>query len=245
MPCLRSLIILSLSLWLCGCAATQVALEKKDLKVETQMSDTIFLDIENQGERSVFVDLRNTSDKEIGVRERIIGRLRDKGYTIAETPQRAVYILQANILYVGVADPSALHESLYAGYGGVLAGGLAGALIGGAAGGWTGAGYGAGIGALAGGTAELVAGSLTKDVTYTIITDIMISERTRSKVAQSRQADVKVAKSTRLTQQSNTTEERQRYQARVVSTANKVNLKFEEALPALENGLAAAISGIF
>ena len=26
-----------------GCAATQIALEKKDLKVETQMSDTIFL----------------------------------------------------------------------------------------------------------------------------------------------------------------------------------------------------------
>ena len=36
-----------------GCAAAQIALEKKDLKVETQMSDTIFLDIETQIERTV------------------------------------------------------------------------------------------------------------------------------------------------------------------------------------------------
>jgi hypothetical protein len=242
---LRAFAALFLALALCGCAATQVALEKKDLKVETQMSDTIFLDIEKQTERSVFVDVRNTSDKELGVRERIIDRLRSKGYTIAETPQRAFYILQANILYVGMADPSALRESLYAGYGGVLAGGLAGGLIGAAAGGSTGAAYGAGIGALVGGTAELVAGSLTKDVTYTIMTDVMISERTKTKVAQSRDSDLKVAKSTRLTQQSKTTEERYRYQTRILSTANKVNLKFEEALPALENGLAMAISGIF
>ncbi|MBF0514927.1 MAG: complement resistance protein TraT, partial [Desulfovibrionaceae bacterium] len=129
---LRLLIVLPLSLWLCGCAATQVALEKKDLKVETQMSSTIFLDIENQRERSVFVDVRNTTGKDIDIRERIVGRLRDKGYAVVESPQRAFLILQANILYVGMADPSALHESLYAGYGGVLAGGLGGALIGGA-----------------------------------------------------------------------------------------------------------------
>jgi hypothetical protein len=241
---LRALIILSLSLWLCGCAATQIALEKKDLKVETQMSNTIFLDIENQSERSVFVDLRNTTDKNINVRERILDRLRDKGYTIAETPQRAFYVLQANILYVGVADPSALHESLYAGYGGVLAGGLAGALIGGAANSWTGAAYGAGIGALAGGTAELVAGSLTKDVTYTIITDIMISERSRNRPAPGRETEAKAGKAAKP-QQSPAPEDRQRYQTRIVSTANKVNLKFEEALPALEGGLAASISGIF
>jgi hypothetical protein len=244
MPCLRALIILSLSLWLCGCAATQVAIEKKDLKVENQMSNTIFLDIENQSERSVFVDMRNTSGKDVNVRERIIGRLRDKGYTIAETPQRAFYILQANILFVGVADPSALHESLYAGYGGVLAGGLAGAMIGGAAGGWTGAGYGAGIGALVGGTADLVAGSMTKDVTYTIITDIVISARTKDNVAPSREPG-KAGKSARPAQQSQPPEDRQHFQTRIVSTANKVNLKFEEAMPALENGLAASIAGIF
>ncbi|WP_422491663.1 complement resistance protein TraT, partial [Endozoicomonas sp. ALE010] len=35
-----------------------------------------------------------------------------------------------------------------------------------------------------------------------------------------------------------------KYQTRVVSTANKVNLKFEEALPELKKGLSNSISGL-
>src|SRR5580704_10355396 len=44
-----------------GCAATQIALEHKNLKVQTQMSHTIFLDAEKRAERSVFLDIKNTS----------------------------------------------------------------------------------------------------------------------------------------------------------------------------------------
>ncbi len=35
------------------------------------------------------------------------------------------------------------------------------------------------------------------------------------------------------------------YRTRIVSTANKANLKFEEALPVLEDGLTRSISGMF
>jgi hypothetical protein len=35
------------------------------------------------------------------------------------------------------------------------------------------------------------------------------------------------------------------YQTRIVSTANKVNLEFNEALKSLEDGLVRSISGIF
>lgn len=42
---------------------------------------------------------------------------------------------------------------------------------------------GAGIGGLAGGVGELVAGSLVKDVTYTTVADLMISERSVSIVS--------------------------------------------------------------
>ena len=35
------------------------------------------------------------------------------------------------------------------------------------------------------------------------------------------------------------------YQTRIASSANKVNLKFEEAQPILEDKLAASIAGIF
>jgi hypothetical protein len=35
------------------------------------------------------------------------------------------------------------------------------------------------------------------------------------------------------------------YHTRIVSTANQANLKFEDALPALENGLVRSIAGMF
>ena len=201
-----------------ACAATQIALEKKDLKVETKMSDTIFLDIESQVERTIFVDMRNTSDKDIDIKSQLINKLQEQGYVVKATPKEAFYILQGNILYVGKGDPSALRESLYAGYGGALAGAVGGALGGGAARGAKGAAYGAGIGGLVGGIAEVVAGSLVKDVTYSIVTDLMISE---------------------------SKQKRKRYQTRVLSTANKVNLKFEEAVIPLVQGLTKSIAGIF
>lgn len=228
-----------------GCAATHIALEKKDLKVENQMSDTIFLDIEKQLERTVFVDIRNTSDKDVDIKSQIIGKLQSRGYSITATPQEAFYILQGNILFVGKADPSAIRQSLYAGYGGTLAGAAAGAMIGGATKGYTGAGIGAGIGGLAGGAAELVSGSLVKDVTYTIVTDLMISEKSPEQIDQTTVSNLQKGKGTTLQQTSTTTADRQRYQTRIVSTANKVNLQFEEALPSLIEGLSKSVAGIF
>ena len=47
-----TLILISIiPLFLIGCAATQVGLEKKDLKVQTKMSKSIFLDLDNQIEK--------------------------------------------------------------------------------------------------------------------------------------------------------------------------------------------------
>jgi len=228
-----------------GCAAAQIALEKKDLKIETQMSDTIFLDIETQIERTVFVDVRNTSDKEIDVKSLLISKLQAKGYIVTNTPAEAFYILQGSVLYVGKADPSALRESLYGGYGGALAGAMGGAVVGGVTKGLGGAATGIGIGGLVGGVGELVAGSLVKDVTYTIVTDLMISERSVDKVEQTVQADLQQGKGAKIEQTSKSTVDRKRYQTRIVSSANKVNLKFEEALSPMLEGLARSISGIF
>jgi len=245
MKTLRCLFLFVIFCTCFGCAAAQIALEKKDLKVETQMSDTIFLDIETQVEKTVFVDVRNTSDKEIDIKSLLVSNLQAKGYTVTNTPGEAFYILQGSILYVGKADPSALRESLYGGYGGALVGGVGGAVVGGATHGLGGAALGTGIGGLAGGVGELVAGALVKDVTYTIVTDMMISEKSTIKVEQTVQSDLQQGKGSTIKQTSESTVDRKRYQTRIVSTANKVNLKFEEALPPMMEGLARSISGIF
>jgi hypothetical protein len=48
---------------LSGCAAVHTSIAKKDLDVQTKMSDTIFLDPVGLDKRIIFVDIRNTSDK--------------------------------------------------------------------------------------------------------------------------------------------------------------------------------------
>ncbi len=45
-------------------------------------------------------------------------------------------------------------------------------------------------------------------------------------------------------QVSNEVTQRKKYQTRIVSTANKLNLKFEDAVPQLEEGLTRSIAGI-
>ena len=53
----------ALGLALSGCAATSTAVAKRNLDVQTKMSDTIFLDPVTPDERTVYVDVRNTSDQ--------------------------------------------------------------------------------------------------------------------------------------------------------------------------------------
>jgi Enterobacterial TraT complement resistance protein len=231
--------------FLAGCAATEVALEHKNLDVQTRMSASIFLDVEQNQTNTIFLQVRNTSDKDINLEPLLKQKLQAEGYTILNSPQNAFYILQVNVRYVGKTSPSALHDSLYAGWGGPMAGLSTGAAIGAATGGINGLGYGGAIGGLVGGAGELVAGSLVKNVTYAMITDVQIMEKTDEAVKQEVQSHLTEGTGTTVGQSSESVRNRRKYQTRVASSANQVNLKFAEARPVLEEKLAASIAGIF
>ncbi len=237
------LLLLVAALLFAGCAAAQISLEKKDLKVETQMSDTVFLNLDDEQDKTVYLDIRNTSDKDIDLTPYIAARMEDKDYTVVSNPKDAYYIIQANILYVGMANPSALRESVYQGWGGVAGGAAAGTAT--AEISQAGRVEGATLGALVGGFTEILTGSTTKDVTYTIMTDVQIFERSPQPVTQTRQAQLRQGKDVSITQTSSSTTDRYIYQTRIASSANQVNLKFEDALPSLMDGIARSISGVF
>ena len=55
--------LLVVMLALSGCAAGSTAIAKRNLDVQTKMSDTIFLDPVSPDQRTVYVDVKNTSDK--------------------------------------------------------------------------------------------------------------------------------------------------------------------------------------
>ena len=235
--------MLAASILLTGCAATQTALSHHDLSVQTKMTDSIFLDPVPPNEHTIFVQVRNTTDQP---QFTIEGDLRDalvaKGYTVVADPSAAHYLLQVNVLSVGKANPSAAQKSFLGGYGSAIAGAAAGAAIGVVGGGSAGAGL---AGGLLGGAASLLADSLVKDVTYAVITDVQISEKSGAAVSETSESHVKQGRTATKQQFVSESTHRKTWQTRVMSTADQVNLDFADAMPALEKGLTTSISGLF
>ena len=209
--------VLASTTFLSGCAATQVAISKRNLDVQTKMSRTIFLDPVNDAQKTIYLQIRNTTDKsDFTIRPQLAANLRAKGYRVVRNLDNAHYMLQVSVLRVSQVAPSAAEKALNGGFGSVIGG----------------AGFGAGVAALAGASGRgilgvgllgaavgVVADAAVKDVMYTGITDVRVSVRQPMRWA--------------------------RYTTRIMSTAEKVNLKFAVAKPYLEDGLAKSISGIF
>lgn len=241
------MVILATLTILSGCAAMHTAIAKKDLDVQTKMSETIFLDPVGPSKKVIFIQVRNTSDKQ---NFEVVGPIRDaiaaKGYRITEDPEEAYYWLLANVLSVAKASPTAAEAALHAGFGGTVAGVVGGAMIGSAAG-YRGAAYGAGAGGLVAGLVETVANAAVKDVLFVVITDIEISEKAKEGVIvrQDSKQDAKQGIGGVRQQISSEVTDVKKYRTRIVSSANKVNLEYEEAAPELTRGLIRALSGLF
>ncbi|BCX18925.1 MAG: conjugal transfer protein TraT [Geminicoccaceae bacterium] len=234
---------------LSGCAATYTAVAKRELDVQTKMTDTIFLDPVPPSERTVFVEVKNTSDKpDLDIERPIRERIASRGWQIVDDPRRARFILQANVLQAGRTSETAAEQMYGRGYGapvtGAAVGGTAGYVIGRAAPG-NAAVWGLG-GAIVGGLAETVSGAAVQDVTYSIVTDIQIQERAPGEVvSETRTSRVAQGRSGQIAQTSSRTTDMRRHTTRVMSIANKVNLDWPEAAPQLVDGLTRVVAGIF
>lgn len=231
---------------LSGCAATQLAINKRNLEVQTKLSDTIFLSPTQDKNKTVFVQVRNTSDKtSFDLTRPVATSLQNKGYTIVDDPDKAWFILQANVLSVEKTTYNPA-SSPFGSYGAALGGAGIGALAS-AAGKGTGpqiAGTALAAGA-ATGLADLIANAMVKDVYFSAVTDVQIKERSKNASSVTTQSALKNGKGT-TTNVSNSEDSRYKiYQTRILSVANQVNLTMEEAEPQLETGLAKVISGIF
>ncbi len=221
-----------------GCAATYTSLNKRNLNVQTRMSETVFLEPVPENQKTVFVQVKNTSgNHQLDLENQVKMTLNNKGYKMVSNPNNAHYLLQANVLHVGKVDLKGANSMLDSGFGG----GVFGAATAGALGGDGRTALGVG---LAGAAIGMAADALVKDNFYTIVTDIQISEKTNSKVRESTRSNLQQGTSTRKVVTSTTASNYNRYQTRIISTANKVNLKLEEAVPQLVVGISNSIAGI-
>jgi hypothetical protein len=228
---------------LTGCGAVHTAIAHRDLDVQSKMTDTIFLDPVEPGQQTVYVQVRNTSDRDdFDLSEDLRAGLERRSHTVVNDPERAHYLLQVNVLQVGKIDPSAAERMFAGGYGSTIGTAGAGATIGALSGGtW----MAAGIGGLVGGASALVADALVKDVTYSVITDVQVSERSAVAVRERTNQRLQQGRSGTRDISAEESSGWKRYQMRVISSANQVNLDLEDALPALRAGVARSIAGTF
>jgi hypothetical protein len=243
---IASLVLVAL---LAGCAATTTAVSKRNLDVQTKMSDTVFLEPVAADRRTVYLSVRNTSDKPDFVVEPAIRRqIESAGYRIVDDPDQAQFMLQANVLQAGRNSLTAAEAAGEGGFGSAVSGAAMGAGTGFLLGKAGGSDVGLTIaGALIGAAVGTVADAYVQDVTYTVITDLRVSERARggTVVSQSEQQTLGQGSGGSVTQASSTITDWKHYQTRIVATANQANIEWDEAAPFMVDGLTRSIGGIF
>jgi len=165
-PLLKFFAMLSVVSILGGCAASQVAISKRNLDVQTRTSTSIFVDPAPKNMRTIYLDVKS------GVMEFDRNAFRAfvkqkfeenaNGYTITDDPDAAQFQMIAYVLNLEKTSPTAAEAALGKGYlGGAAAGGAAaGALI-------SGGGYNSRVGAAAGGAllaggAEFISSAFVK-----------------------------------------------------------------------------------
>ena len=232
--------LVSSTLVLSGCGAMSTAIKKRNLEVKTQVSETIWL--EPSSERTVYLQIKNTSDKDMsGLQAKVADAVKAKGYQVVSSPDKAYYWIQANVLKADKMDLRDAQSWLSRGYEGAAAGAALGAVI--TAYNSSSAGATLGVG-LASGLIGMAADAMVEDINYTMITDVQIAERTKAVVTTDNVAALRQGTSGSKIQTSSEQGNQHKYQTRIVSNANKVNLKFPEAQPVLEDQLAKSVANI-
>jgi hypothetical protein len=258
-----------------GCATTATLVEHHNLNAQTKMSQSVFMDPLAPADQVVFLQIRNTTDKpDFDISGELASAISAKGWQIVTDPNQAKVILQVNVLQAGKTEANAVQTALSSGYGGILSSAGAGAAIA-AAGhangyGIGGAAVGAGLADYAG--SLLVHDVLYSAITDVRVLQrgkpgekFTVTHQTNNTATQNMMANPLVGlaaainpnavaqwqSQTQSAMGSNTTQsytEQSDYktlQTRIVSTAEKVNLEWADAAPALKKGLVQSIAGLF
>lgn len=217
--CAQILTLLISMLCLSACASHPGVGHRKSLDVHTKMSTVIFLDPVPASQQSVFLQIKNTSDYTVSDLEASIRKaLEKKGYQIVEKPEQAHYLLQAQIVQMGVWDRQQAEQARMQGFGTAL-----------------------------GDATSALSLDACKEKVYSLLSDLQISERVGKTVEVKQKTPPKRAQRTPVAQAVVETEtvHWKRYQSRVLSTADPISLKTDKAVRALVAGLIRTLTGIF
>ena len=236
---LKTVFILTIILTIVLSSTIHTIISKRNLEVQTKMSNTIWLEPVDTDQKTIFVKISNTSDKDLDIESKVINALKAKGYKIVKEPSEAKYSLQVNSLNV---EKSNLNDANGSGFSEVFMAAGIGSIL--ATQSPEDRANIVGLG-MASATLARISSAFVKDVVYAMITDVLVSEKIGKNVQVTTVNSVSQGISGTRTSTSSETSNIEKYSTRVLSTANKVNLKFENAMPVLEDELVKVITGIF
>lgn len=272
---MRQLVTLALLMLLSSCSAVHTSVAKRNLDVQTRMSQTIYLEPVEPELRTIYVDVRQTAaEYQLPLAEDIRALLQSRGYQLLDSPQQAQYWLQVNVRTILKERPEQVLSREEYGLSrdeiDILLDPALGAIPPPAPDTYSGHGTGGFIvdaavanevsvdskdvaralvvlAVFAG--AEYVGNQLVQDKYYTMLTDVQVAERlpadSDTQVQENARHSLQQGDSGGFEQLWQRTTDRRKYQVRVVSFANKANLTWLEAEQPLHQGLLRSLSGIF
>ena len=242
---------------LTGCSGVSKLIQHGSFEAQTSMSDTIFLEDMPTSAKTIWVQVKNTTgDPLLNITKDVYNQLIANGYEISSFPENASLMLQVNILKI--TNNQIMQEDVEkaskdkvkknnSSISRVIGKHLHATAIGVAAGKAIG---GSGVSAVCGGMISNVSNTLLNDITkivkFTVITDIQVSQRSDNiEASESVSSKFKQGASAVKTVWWDNKTGWKTYNTRVISEAQRINLRFHQAAPILKKSLATSIAGIF
>jgi hypothetical protein len=228
------------SIFLCSCSTTHEIIKNSQLSTQTNVSNTIFLDPNTSGNNKVYLQIKNNSGTTLTTaKANLAQKLNSKNLIHTNNLDEAQYLLQVNILQLGLSQPKFAQKSLKTGYGSAIEGAWIGKSIAKASKKDT-----ESIAGLIGASVATTANALVEDNMYTAVIDVQISERLKSSTKESIKSSLPQGKNTKRNITVKQDTDWMRYQTRIVTSVNRINLSLKTALPVLEEQFINSISEI-
>ncbi|HAG53328.1 MAG TPA: hypothetical protein DCL21_06050 [Alphaproteobacteria bacterium] len=224
-----------------SCASNKLATEKKELRVDTRMSHSIFLEPVDPEQQIIYVKVKNSSgNKDLRLQRAIVGEMTYLGYQVTNAPSKANFMLQANIRnYTSTAKAPD-------GSGETIVGAVLGGVLGSAIGDGKGQEIATALGAVAGGAAGQKFSGRNLDVEYTALVDLVIAERSNNGLVDYRnRQNLTQGEGTSVSANFTNQSQWKKYRTKLVSKATKINLTEQEATQAIVNDIINSLSGLF
>lgn len=245
----RAMIAMGIVLALSGCAALNTSVAKRNLDVQTKISSAVFIDAVKRAQRTVYVDIRSgvlEFDRNAmarAVRESFSGNA--NGYTLTDDPDEAQYQMNIFVITLEKASPTAAEVALKQGYGGDVGAGVSSGIALGVDQGRS--VTGGVLGGLLGALGTTAVNAYVQDVTYLLVADVQVKEKTANGVITRKDTKIsaKVSDDGTSTQTVSEATNKKEYRTRIVTTANKANLDLAEAQDTMFKKTAYAMSSFF